>query len=1372
MNRNFLQKSLYRRWSPGAVLATFCAALIILVSGQLFAQAGIDTGGITGTVKDPTGALVVGASCTLTNTATGEVQRAVSTSAGAYSFPLVPVGTYSLKLDAKGFEESLVTGIVVHLGNTITEDVSLRIGSANAEVTVTSAAPLLQAQDASLGTTFDTAAATELPLFAGSGGRNFQNLITLAAGVQFTGSNASTGTFLVHGVASIGEDVRLNGADDNVEVFGGVAIPPIPDTIQEMKLEDGNNSADIGEFYGPVLNVVTKSGTNKFEGSVWEYNENDMYNANDYFNKLHQVVTNSNASPANNRPGRYKENEFGGVFGGPIIIPHLFNGRNKTFFTIDAQRTDYTQTDAFTSTVPTSGMQNSGFTDLSDTLKLNYQAAGGTGNPQSSMKEDALDRWFQVGTMLDPGTTRWLPCTAGSVDPITNLPVDCTKGYVTTNPSINGGAQFAVVRDPFLATTAGGQACPSLTGTKVFNSAYNGGNGSQPTAPAQCFNQLPQGRLDPNAIALLKLFPGPNQQNASSLTYSNNFYRTVIQPTNTTQYDVRVDHNLSDKDTLLGTWSYYLQTTTGGMPLPGILEGGSGSGNFANQTDAYEAVVSETHVFSPNLLNVFRFSWTHQLSDNWDPGNIDNQVGIPAQYNIPGIPQGGGFGLGNGGLPDFGGMSGLSAFGSRSNITYRSVGAWGYSDSITKIKGKHEIKVGGQWLWTYGNIAQLPTSRGSFGYGGFSNVPNSGDGNANMADFLLLPATNIASGAYTTANPLSTGTMSGANPTGNVLGGASSFGGNNDNLSDYAAPYLAFYGVDTWKATPSLTFSLGLREEWFGPYYASNGEQANLWLGGNGNQASGTALYIAHNGCSTTMSPYVRGLLAYDNIPIICEAHNNANETPMANWSPRLGVAYRVTPKLVVRAGAGIAYNGFGSVGYGGTLGTNYPFRFTVQQGPSVNAYTPSTIGAANNVTSTMENTFAIIDLTNPAQAVIPYGSLKLYGKQYHFHEPHVKTLNAAVQYQFTNHDSVQVQYVASIGQNLESADPYNNALNELLTPNTQASSTSCANAANPYCATSPAMANDPSATVVPFPNMAVPVGPMETTEQVSNYQSGEVEYQHQFAFGFNMNSNYVFAKCLSDAQGGQQNEGGPANGRAPWVTGYRYDYDRCENLAENMFKLSGEYSLPFGKGSYIGGNANALENAIIGGWKLDPAFIASSGFLANISCQGANGYTGFGAPSATFTGPWLNAGGAYGCNAPMISGSHLYGPGANDKARTRTTGYWNSAAWSAPGPVTQNGQADWSPLGVRGNQIYGPGWYDIDFNLHKAFQTTESTRLEVGAQAMNAFNHVQLNNPGTSNYTTPSSESLTGGFGTITGDRGIASNEGRVIEFSGKFFF
>lgn len=1310
--------------------------LILIFCSRVFGQAGIEMGSITGTVKDPSGALVAGAKCMLTNTATGVSQTATSTSAGAYTFPLVQLGTYSLKVEANGFKNSLLTGIVVHIGTNVTDDVSLEVGTATTEITVTSAAPLLQAQDASLGMTVDSSMISDLPIFGGSGGRNFMQLATIAPGVQFTGSPETTGTFLINAVQSGAVDVRLNGADDNAEVFGGITIPPILDAIQEFKLQSGDNGAELGHSYGTVVNAVTKAGTNKFQGSVWEYNENDMFNANDYFNKLHELVTNATHTP--NRPGRYKENSFGGILGGPVILP-LYNGHNKTFFTVDFQNTYYTGAPSYTGTIPTATMQSSGFTNLSDTLKLNYQAAGGTGNPLSSEKQDALGRYFQIGMMLDPATTRAVPC--GSADSITGLATNCAVGYTQTI----GGTKYAIVRDPFLSGAGG---CPSLVGTTNFNSVYNAGNNSQPVYPANCFNQLTADRLDPNAVALLKLFPAPNQQNASSLTYSSNFFELTPQPINTKQYDVRIDHTFSDKDSAFVTFNHFNQTQQQQPPFQGVLEGG-GSTPLWITYPTYMVVLTETHTFNSNLINEFRASDEHNWQTRTDPNGIDSQPGIPAQYGIQGIPET----FGNGGLPQISIGSAISSFGSRTNITRQKVGAWQFSDNLTKIVGRHELKFGAEYNFTYGDVANEPTSRGTFSYSGvYSNVPNSGDGNPGMADFLLLPSSNVASSTYAAAGGLSTST--------NQIGGVAGFSGSNDAWMTYHAPYIAIYAADSWKITPTLTASLGMRYEYFGPYASDGGREANFWMGGAGNDANGSAFYIAHDGCATAMSPFFKGLLAYDNIPIICEPGNTANEMPKANWAPRIGFAYRIRPNLVARLGGGVANGAFDSIGGGGTLGTNYPFSFGIQNGSGNNAYTPQFIGANNNTTATMENTFSYYDLTNPVSSNTPLGGLALYGKQYHFHMPYVTTLDFALQWQFTNHDSFQATYVASLGKSLENADPYHNAPSEALPPNTQTVSL-CATPSNPYCATG----------YLPFPNLAPLSGPMEIGEEISNYQSGEAEYQHQFAGGVNMDANYTFASCLTDAQGGEQNIS-PANGRAPWLVGfggYRADYDRCSNTAANVFKLSGEYGLPFGKGARWASSANSVEDAIIGGWKLAPIWIASSGILSNISCQGTNGQGG----NPAFTGPWFDTTStAWACDAPKVSGQHLYGPGSKDLPHTRITGYWNSSAFTAPQlPVQTIGQQDFTPWGVRGNQIYGPGFYTFDLAIHKQFKTTETTKLEIQAQAINAFNHVALSNPGASNYTSTSGESLTGGWGTITGDR-VNNGEGRILEFVGKLYF
>jgi hypothetical protein len=1360
----------HKEWAiPQSFLAIACAVLMLVFSAQIFAQAGIDTGNVTGTVMDQTGAIVQKAQCTLTNVDTSTTQKAISTSAGAYVFTQVQVGTYSLKIAAQGFEESVINGVVVHIGATLTEDVSLHVGAASTSVTVTSAAPLLQAQDASLGTTIDSTAATELPLYGGSAGRSFMVLITTVPGVQFTGNNSTANTFLVHGTQSGAVDVRVNGADDNAEVFGGITIPPIPDTIQEMKVETGDNPAEIGHTYGPTVNVVTKLGTNKLRGSAWEYNENDMFNANDYFNKRTQLL--HTPSPLPNRPGRFKENSFGAVFGGPVVIPHLYDGHNKTFFTVDFQVTKYTDTPTGNFTIPTATMQSSGFTNLVDTLTLN-----------TNTLTDGLGRRFQQGTIFDPATTRAVIC--GTTDTITGLPTDCSAGStpsgvqgVYVDPTLNAGVRTAIVRDPYFQELGppSGSTCPSISGTLDWRTPAAGG-----TVPASCFNQLPASRIDPNAVALLKLFKAYPYNNAGinsttglstsgSNSYSNNFFQLMPRPINTEQFDVRLDHTFSAKDSAYMTASQYNSISQQQPPFASPLEGG-GNAPFWTTNPTYMIVATETHLFNPSLINEYRMSDEHNWNTRLDAGSIDSTFGTPAAYGITGIPQT----ANNGGLPIFNGVgSSISPFGARTNTTWQKVGAWQFSDNLNLIKGKHDWKFGGEYWWTYGNIAQLPYSRGNFAYGQYSNVPGSGDGGPGLTDFLTIPT--AGNSTYLAAGGLSTAST--------PLGGLNGYNGDNWNKSVYHAPQISFYAVDNWKITPALTLTLGIRNDYFAPYYASGGSagESNFWMGGDGNVASGSAYHVNRDGCATTMSTYFKNLLASDNIPILCEPNNAANKAPKFNWGPHLGIAYRVRPNLVVRLGGAMQYGAFDSVGYGGTLGTNYPFRVTVQNAPQY-SYRPQSL--PNGQTATMENTFGQINMTNP-NVYLPLGSVVMYGKPYNFHIPYEEYFNLAVQYQFTNHDSVEVRWVSILGKQLESANPYHNAPRQALTPSTAAVSVPSVNTQKsvgcfPNCVgnepgdlvSSPAM---PDGTLtIPFPNLAANEGPIENTEQISNFQSGEVEYIHKFAGGFNMDANYTYGSCLSDAQGGQQNEGGPANGRAPWLVGfggYRADYDRCENFASSVFKLSGEYGLPFGKGALLVGNANAIEDAIVGGWKLDPIWISSSGFRANVTCQGTIG----GIPNAPgqFTGNWFQTGStAWSCFAPLVKGVNPYIPGPNDKARSRVNGYFNSAAFTAPlNPVTVNGQQDFTPWGVRGDQITGPGWYSFDLAAHKQFKINETLQLEVGAMALNAFNHVHLNNPGLTNYTQPQNETLTGGWGTITAD---ASNNGsgRVWQFDGKFFF
>ena len=258
------------------------------------------------------------------------------------SSPTVPLGTYTLKAYAPGFSIYIDKGIEIHIQNTVTADIPLVPGTVHQEVSVTEAAPLLQAQDASLGQTIGTEEINDLPL----NGRAWLSLAGTAAGsyaLGAPGSGSSTAIFVNSGEPGQ-VDFRLNGTDDNNNVFGGANEAPVPDAMQEFKLQSGNNSAQFGQFAGAVINAELKSGTNTFHGDVLGVlAQRGPGQANNYFNNLNGV-----------RRPEYRQNQWGGTLGGPVYIPHVYNGRDKTFFFFDYQHTGILQSSPLHRDVPTS----------------------------------------------------------------------------------------------------------------------------------------------------------------------------------------------------------------------------------------------------------------------------------------------------------------------------------------------------------------------------------------------------------------------------------------------------------------------------------------------------------------------------------------------------------------------------------------------------------------------------------------------------------------------------------------------------------------------------------------------------------------------------------------------------------------------------------------------------------------------------------------------------------------------------------------------------------------------------------------------------------------------------------------------------------
>ena len=305
------------------VVALLIAIVSIPISAQQF------YGSITGTISDATGAVVPNAHVRVTNVDTNVTIVSRTNGAGVYLATSLIVGKYRVEAEASGFKRAVANNIVLEVGATPKVDLSLSVGQTNEVVEVTAAnAAILQTEQTDLGQTMDTARLQELPTFSNSGRRPY-NFLALAAGVsQQTGcTGAGTGG---GGLGSCGNDgnVRISGSrprtDDNIldgtsitpPVFGGQDVQPTVEAIQEFRIEQNSMSAEYGKAGGLIVIQVSKSGTNKFHGSAYEYNRNENFDARNYF------------EDPKVRKSPYNYNEYGGSIGGPII-------KNKLFFFTD-----------------------------------------------------------------------------------------------------------------------------------------------------------------------------------------------------------------------------------------------------------------------------------------------------------------------------------------------------------------------------------------------------------------------------------------------------------------------------------------------------------------------------------------------------------------------------------------------------------------------------------------------------------------------------------------------------------------------------------------------------------------------------------------------------------------------------------------------------------------------------------------------------------------------------------------------------------------------------------------------------------------------------------------------------------------------------
>ena len=316
-----LRKCLTLLWCSSALLLLLLSAIPVWAQGQ------VPSGAIVGTVTDTSGAVIPNATVTATNTGTGISNSTTTNPTGDYSIPLLQVGTYSVAVEATGFKRFVASGLSLTAASTMRVDAKMEVGATSTTVEVSAAAvPLLETQSSTIGATLVNSQVENLPL----NGRNFIELLRTSPGVDEGTANdilsgtrpddrRQTSSITANGQPIAANNEEIDGMDNNERFIGAIGVRPSPDAIQEVNVQTNDYDANVTRAGGAVANVITKSGTNEFHGSLYEFLRNDKFDAKDYFNNPQA------GNPVAGLKPEYRQNQFGGSIGGPIR-------KNKMFF--------------------------------------------------------------------------------------------------------------------------------------------------------------------------------------------------------------------------------------------------------------------------------------------------------------------------------------------------------------------------------------------------------------------------------------------------------------------------------------------------------------------------------------------------------------------------------------------------------------------------------------------------------------------------------------------------------------------------------------------------------------------------------------------------------------------------------------------------------------------------------------------------------------------------------------------------------------------------------------------------------------------------------------------------------------------------------
>ena len=1207
-----------RKQTLSAVL--FCLALV-LCSPLVYGQA---TGSFAGTVADNSGAVVAKAKVTVTAQGTNVTREATTDETGYYLLPVLGVGMYTIHVEASGFKVAEVKDQRLQVDEHRELNFTIQPASVSTSVEVNATEVAVESTNATLGQVITEQQVASLPL----NGREFVQLATLTPGTTqetnpgsfFNGGPSSEvsarGTFSlsVGGSRAQETDWILDGNDDNELTAGGISFKPSIDAIQEFKVLSYNYSAEYGTRAGPTVLVATKSGTNQFHGSLFEFFRNTKLDAADRF------IT----------PGAPKDkfnlNQFGGSLGGPIQ-------KDKTFFFADYQGTRKRRGIVSTGLIPTPAMI-------------------GVTNGYADFTLDAL------------GNTASL----------------------LTNPYSGG---------PFQCDGSGNPIAPNPDGTQ--------------SAGAAC-NKIPVGLIDPTGQAMLKLYPTPDVSNPAETQF--NYINIPTRSLKDDEFDVKVDHTFSSKDSLFGRFSYEQAASfvPGGSPGFAEISAFSSSQNITNH--ARNVVISETHIVNDHNINQFTFGYNrifnHILSfgdrtcESFKLGllgaNINpvcgdpNAAGVVSQSKKDCIScslassfMGQYWTLGDRGFAPF--LGGTNVF------------TW--SDTYDMIRGKHEIRVGGQL-----RAQQMNVETNGFQDGFILNFGTlTGDG---AADILL--------------GQIGTGSLHDQTFLGATTG----------RRWKMIRPFIQ----DDWRVTNNLTLNLGLAWSLVTPITEAHGRQSDFDF------ATGK-YYVAGTSPLRTCA--------------ICVASNGRVGIQMDKtaFEPRIGIAWKPfgNAKTAVRAGYALYHDSSWNQGAQG-LWQNPPYY---SENDNFSGFSPfqslgtTTCGFTGNQGCGLRAAFLPVTTSQPDPAAFT-GTIQ--SQNFNFKQGRVQQFTLNVERQMPGDVVLTVGYAGSRSHHI---------LMDGVNENVASPAQCFLPSSDPKYDPNYTLGCDPGHT-----GHQAPYGQFTTVSNISDvgnarYDSLQVKAETKSAkHGLYALLGYTWARTFDS---GLPDGLGTFPGATYWPLpgNKRADWGLSQLNVNDQFTASVLYQLPFGKGKKFGSNWSGVSNGIFGGWEAQVIERATSGFPMFVVDSNNQTVINF-----QWNGSSLNRPNMVG--DPNRPGPVAANPNCSVTPPTRlhvAGGYWFNPCAFMEAPAGELGNAPRAP-------VSGPNYINTDFSLIKHIMVTERTKLDFHAEFFNLWNHPHLwlnGSPGVSGMQ-DASPFASQTFGKATATVNPLPGDSRVIQFALKLNF